>query len=250
MSEVFPAAGSSSFEPRAPISVESSSKHLPKACVLVQEPGPILEDHIVLYKSKAAAELVDEFQWIQDDGTLNMMALTSSPFGDFNFGSIAWCFAPDRETAEQYRRYVARRHENSETWLIRIQVPKTFLNSMSTRSLWYGPEWREYVWHCRTRTPPSSKYDSLWKTGPGSAQVIRGAICSAASRKVMKIKRDQIHELMTEQEVVMKCGTQDAKQVVFMQVDAATSLGEEANGKVHIEVFPLEAARMLKRRYH
>ena len=243
ISDVFPAAGSPSFEPTATISAASSSKHLPKACVVVQEPGPVLEDHIVLYKGKAAAEMIDEFQWIQDDGTLNMMALTSSPFGDFNFSSAAWYFTPERETAEEYRNYVARRHENSETWLIRIQVPKTFLNSLSTRSLWYGPEWREYVWHCRTRTPPPSKYDSLWKTGPGSAQIIRGAICSAVSRKVMKAKKDQIHELMTEHEVVMKCGTQNAKQVAFMQVDAATSLGEVAKGKVHIEVLPPKAAK-------
>jgi hypothetical protein len=241
ISDVFSAAGSSSFEPTATISVASSSNHLPKACVAVREPGPVFEDHIVLYKGKAAAEIVDEFQWIQDDGSLNMMALPSLPPGDFNFSSFAWYFTPDRETAEDYRKYVARRHENSETWLIRIQVPKIFLNTLSTKNLSYGPEWREYVWHCRTLTLPPSKYDSLWKTGPGSAQVIQGAICSASSKKVMKIKKGQIHELMTEQEVVMKCGTQNAVQVAFMQVDVAISLGEEAKGKVYIEVSPPEA---------
>jgi hypothetical protein len=172
-----------------------------------------------------------------------MMALTSSPFEDFNFTSGAWYFTPDRETAEDYRKYVARRHENSETWLIRIQVPKIFLNSLSTKNLWYGPEWREYLWHCRTRKLPPSKYDSLWKTGPGSTQVIQGAICSAISRKVMKIKKGQIHGLMTEQEVVMKCGTQNAVQVAFMQDDVATSLGEEVKGKVYIEVSPPEATK-------
>jgi hypothetical protein len=171
ISDVFPAAAvaTSSSEHTATINVMSSSNHLPKACVAVHEPGPVLDDHIVLYKGKAAAEMVDEFQWIQDDGTLNMMALTSSPSGDFNFSSIAWYFTPERETAEEYRKYVARRQDNSETWLIRIQVPKTFMNTMSTKSLWYGPEWRENVWHCRTLKPPPSNYDSFWKSGPGTA---------------------------------------------------------------------------------
>jgi hypothetical protein len=59
----------------------------------------------------------------------------------------------------------------------------------------------------------------------------------------MKIKKDQIHEFMTEQEVVMKRGTQNAVQVAFMQVDVATRLGEQVKGKIHIELFSPEAAK-------
>jgi hypothetical protein len=238
ISDVFPEAGSSSSQPSAKISSATSNKHLPKACVVVQEPNPVLDDHVVLYKGKSAAEMVEEFQWIQDDGTLNMMALTSSPFRDFNFGRAAWYFTPEKEIAEKYRKYVERRCENSESWLIQIQVPCAFLNGLTTKSLWYGLEWREYVWHCRTMTMPPSKYDSLWKTGPGSVQVIRGAVCSTVSNRVVKIKKDQIHQLMTEQEVVMKCGNQNANQVAFMQVDVAANLGVAVKGKIHVEVFP------------
>jgi hypothetical protein len=242
ISDVFPAVGSSSSEPTAIITLGSSSSSLPKAYVAVQEPPPLLDDHVVLYTGKAASPLVAGVQWVQDDGTLNMLALASSNFRDFNLDRAAWYFTPERETAETYRGYAARRHENSETWLIRIQVPTTFMNSLSIKNIWYGPEWREFVWHCRNTKQPPSNYDSFCNTGPGCAEVIRGSICSAISRKVMKIKKHQIHELMTEQEVVMKCGTQNAVQVAFVQKDVANRLGEQIKGKIHIEVTP----RLLK----
>ncbi|KAH8727707.1 hypothetical protein GQ44DRAFT_702856 [Phaeosphaeriaceae sp. PMI808] len=236
ISNVFPSAASSS-QPSATISSASSNRHLPKACVVVQEPAPILDDHVVLYKGKAAVEMVNEFQWIQNNGTLNMNALRSSFNGDFNHSSTAWYFTPEREIAERYRKFVARRHRISETWLIRLQVPKTFLNNLKIQPLWYGADWREYVWHCRTGEQPPSKYDLFWHTGPGNVQVIQGAICSAVSEKVMKIPKDKIHELMTQQEVVMKCGNRNASQVAFMQLDVARNLGAVVQGKIHIEVF-------------
>ncbi|KAH8722390.1 hypothetical protein GQ44DRAFT_829080 [Phaeosphaeriaceae sp. PMI808] len=234
---VLPSADSSSSQPSATISSASSSKHLPKACIVVQEPAPVLDDHVVLYKSKAAAEMIDEFQWIQDDGTLNMRALISARNGDFNLHSYVWYFTTKRETAEEYRKFIARRHENSETWLIRLQVPKKFLNNLKIQHLWYGPDWREYVWHCRTGARPPSKYDLFWQTGLGDVQVIQGAICSAVSRKVQKTAKDKIHELMTQQEVVMKCGNQNASQVAFLQPDVVENLGVIIQGKIHIEVF-------------
>lgn len=99
----------------------------------------IVADHIVLYKGKVAAEMVDEYQWIQDGGSLNMMALQSFAFGELNFSAIAWSFTPEEETAEECRKFVARRQEISGTWLIRMQIPKAFPNGLSPKDLWNGP---------------------------------------------------------------------------------------------------------------
>ncbi|KAH8730676.1 hypothetical protein GQ44DRAFT_699677 [Phaeosphaeriaceae sp. PMI808] len=237
ISNVFPSAASSSSQPSATISSASSSGHIPKACTVVQESPPVLDDHVVLYKGKAAHEMVDEFQWIQNNGTLDMNALTSLPNGDFNYNREVWYFTTERETAEGYRKFITRRHPDSETWLIQLQVLKNFLNNLKIQPLWYGADWREYVWHCRNAEEPPSKYDSFWRVGPGNAQVIHGAICSAVSRKVKKIAKDKIHELMTQQEVVMKCGNRNASQVAFMQPNVAKDLGVVVQGKIHIEVF-------------
>ncbi|EHY61091.1 hypothetical protein ABEF92_002643 [Exophiala dermatitidis] len=142
---------------------------------------PVLPDHIVLYKGKAAPPK----PFIRDlDGSIDMAVLASSPGGDFNHNAQAHYWTPDREVAEKYRGWAARRCPYGETWVIRIQISKKFIETLNVEELWLsdyededgdgnatangqkvsGSAWKEYVWHCKNQiTPPEEKFGWLWK---------------------------------------------------------------------------------------
>ncbi|KAL2405877.1 hypothetical protein ABEF95_000829 [Exophiala dermatitidis] len=145
---------------------------------------PVLPDHIVLYKGKAAPPK----PFIRDsDGSIDMAVLASSPGGDFNHNYQAHYWTPDREVAEKYRGWAARRCPYGETWVIRMQISKKFIETLNVEELWLsdyededeedgdgnangkhvsgtGSAWKEYVWHCKSQiTPPEEKFGWLWK---------------------------------------------------------------------------------------
>ncbi|KAL2433643.1 hypothetical protein ABEF95_008346 [Exophiala dermatitidis] len=142
---------------------------------------PVLPDHIVLYKGKAAPPK----PFIRDsDGSIDMAVLASSPGGDFNHNAQAHYWTPDREVAEKYRGWAARRCPYGETWVIRMQISKKFIETLNVEELWLsdyededgdgnangkhvsgsGAAWKEYVWHCKNQiTPPEDKFGWLWR---------------------------------------------------------------------------------------
>ncbi|KAJ4525175.1 hypothetical protein HRR83_000848 [Exophiala dermatitidis] len=145
---------------------------------------PVLPDHIVLYKGKAAPPK----PFIRDsDGSIDMAVLASSPGGDFNHNAQAHYWTPDREVAEKYRGWAARRCPYGETWVIRMQISQKFIETLNVEELWLsdyededeedgdgnangkhvsgtGSAWKEYVWHCKNQiTPPEEKFGWLWK---------------------------------------------------------------------------------------
>jgi hypothetical protein len=157
----------------ATLNVMPEDHYLPKNFVTVDKPSEVLEDHYVLYKAKAATDMGD---WIQDDGSLDMSTIATHGRGDFNHVNIAWYWTPEAETAEEYRAWAARRSPWSDTWVIQIQIPKTFIDSLRQQDLWYSKDWKEYVWYCRKKRGPPEKFNSYWQAG--GAELIKGHICS------------------------------------------------------------------------
>lgn len=217
----------------ATLNMTSEDHHLPKTYVTVQAASPILPDQCVLYKAKAAAE-IGEPQWIEDDGSHDLRATSSYSGCDFNWERSAWYWTPEVETAEQYRAWSSRRCSCSDTWVIRIQILMTFINSLRQSNLWFSKDWKEYVWHCKKKLPPPAKYD-LYCQG----DLIKGHICTGVQSSVARIKKEEVQTRMTEENVLTTaCGK--ATQWAFIRYDSAMRLGMEIRGKIHIEIIAAE----------
>ena len=240
--DVFQPAASLSTEQNpqtATLNMTSEDHNLPKHYVTVQHASPVLQNHYVLYKAKAASEM-GELQWICDDGSLEMNAIASYAAGDFNHQNPAWYWTPEAETAEEYRAWAARRCPYSDTWVIRIQIPEIFINGLRQQDLWYSQNWKEYVWYCKKRMRPPPKYDLYWKAG--GADLIKGHICTGFSASVTRIKKDEVQTKMSE-ENLLTIGSSKATQWVFMQDDSVERLGREIRGKIHIEITAAKEAQ-------
>jgi hypothetical protein len=220
----------------ATLNVMSEDHYLPKNFVTADEPSEVLEDHYVLYKAKAAPEMGDP-QWIQDDGSLEMNAIATYGGGDFNHANLASYWTPDAETAEAYRAWTARRCSWSDTWVIRIQIPKTFIDSLRQQDLWYSKDWKEYVWYCRKKVEPPEKFNSYWQAG--GADLIKGHIYTGVHSSITRIKKEEVQTKITEDNV-LPISSGRATQWVFMQYDSIKRLGAEIRGKIHIEITSAE----------
>lgn len=215
----------------ASFNVDSEHFNLPAAHVALGALGPIFPDHYVLYKGKAAAEM-DCF--IEADGSINMDKISTSGGGDFNHRHSAWYFTPEFEVAEKYRVWAERRCEWSETWLIRIQVPKAMIHAMRSEELWYSPDWKEYVWYCRKKTSPPLKFNKYWLDR--SLDLMKGHICQVASTPLTRIKKEEVQSKMNEGMLLYLANGAKATQWVFLSDGSVAQLGEEMRGKVHIDI--------------
>lgn len=226
----------------ATLNMTSEDHNLPKDYVTVQNASPVLQDHYVLYKAKAAAEM-GEPQCIQDDGSLLIYAITRYSGGDFNYASAALYLTPEAETAEAYRAWTARRCPYSDTWVIRIQIPMTFIHCLRQQDLWYSKNWKEYVWYCRKEMKPPAKYKSYWYSG--GADLIKGHICTGVQDLVTRIKKKEVQTEVSE-ENVLRTGSIKATQWVFMHYNTIERLEEEIRGNIHIEI---TAAEHVQKKY-
>lgn len=210
--------------PRGAFSTSSEDHNLPKTCITVQSASPVLQDHYILYKAKAASEMEE---WIQDDGSLDM-TVRSFPGRDFNYTDMAAYWTPERETAETYRTWTERRCPWSDTWLIQIQLPATFFHSLRQQELWFSPNWKEYVWHCKKWMRPPAKFDSY-----SGADLIKGHICTGAGTSIARVRKEDIQSSMSEDNLVM-ISSGRATQWAIMQRSVNERMGIE--GKIHIDI--------------
>lgn len=210
---------------------------MPSTFVSVQEKPDVLPDHYLLYKGKAVAEINADNPLILNDGSVNMASLESLKGGDFNEQEGAWYFSKEPETAERYRAWAAERCWWSQTWLIQIQVPRSFVDSLRKEQLWYGHDWKEYVFYCRrglNAGPMPAKFDKLWK--PGGAQIIEGHVCGKSPNSVPRINRHDVQERLGE-DTLLKIGDgRKATQTVFMVKEDVSRMGELFRGKIHIDL--------------
>lgn len=85
--------------------------------------------------------------WIDiDNGQVNIHGLRTYPGGDFNHRSNAYYWTLEKATAEQYHHYASERCKWSDIWMIRVEVKKSFINSLRSKELWFSRDWKEYVW--------------------------------------------------------------------------------------------------------
>lgn len=242
---VFEPASSSSFT-QLPLNVSVSSNIsiegniLPSTYVAIQSTPAALPDHYILYKGKAVGNM-DEEAFVSEDGSINMLSVRTEVGGDFNPEMPAWYWSKELETAEQYRRWGEARCPWAATWIIQLQVPKAFIDSLRKEQLWYSPDWKEYVWYCRKSgsagTLPA-KFDKLWKAG--RAQLIEGHICARAPAVIPRIKKEEVQEKILEDDAMQFAGRK-ASQSVFMNVEVVQRLALVVLGKVHIEIYPAVA---------
>lgn len=216
------------------INMTTNDHNLPESFVALDTQGPILPDHVVLYKGKAATGMPTQ-PFIESDGSLNMAALASHGGGDFDFSDPAWYWTPEKEVAELYRQWAEARCTYSETWLIRIQLSPSFINSLNFSELWFSANWKEYVWYCKKQKLPPAKFDSL--CGQMGADVIRGPICTGVAARITRIDQSAVQQMITE-DFLLRVPSSGAKatQWAFMKRRDAERLGQEIRGKVHIDI--------------
>ncbi|KAF3766123.1 hypothetical protein M406DRAFT_351339 [Cryphonectria parasitica EP155] len=227
---------SSSAQTQRPVTTEPrylDRVQLPEGCVYDEGSYTVLPDHYVLYKAQASCEVGRYF--LQAAGNVGIKSIARSSGGDFNYVNDAWYFTLEQATAEEYRAWAALRCPKSETWIIRIQVPKTFIASLRMEYLWYGADWKNYVWHCKQKFIPPQRFDRLWQ----NTDLIKGHICSALPSKIERISREDIQDSMTPDSVLkLPNSRQKCTQWAFMHVSVAMRLAEEIQGKVQIEITP------------
>jgi len=214
-----------------PLQYEGQSVSMSQISTTVDHAPPIPPDCQVLYKGKSPAEMVEE-DLFRANGNIDMGAIESAKGGDFNAKSAAWHFSPEHETAELYRGFAARRCGWSETWIIRILVPHTFLETLRKEHLYYGRDWKEFVWLSRKNIPDfPSKFSNLT-----SAELIIGHISKSLDNMIRRIKQSDVQEKINEGHVMTITGGKST-QWAFTKEDAANRLGREIKGKIHIDVY-------------
>jgi len=210
------------------LSASSTDPNLLKYCSVVQSAPIPLAYHTILYKGKAAHETI-EADFIQEGGILNVNVLATHAGGDFNHAQLALYWTEEEETAELYRSWAMRRCPSSETWLIMIQVPNQFLQSLRKQQLWYSMDWKEYIWHCKKCMAPPTKFDELWRR----TDILRGHICTGVH--LTRIKEEHLRDQINE-DLVLKVSGRKAMQCVFMQQESIQRMADVKKGKVHIEI--------------
>jgi hypothetical protein len=181
---------------------------------------------------------MSEDSFVREDGSINMGLLRTMPGGDFNHDKLVWYWTKEEATAEEYRQWSEIRCHWAETWIIQIQVPKTFIDNLCKQTLWYSPDWKEYVWYCRkgeSAGDSPAKFDRLWKDG--QAQLVEGHVCMRAPTIIPKIKKEEVQEKISEEDLLY-IGDRKATQSVFMDAGVVKQLGILVRGKVCIDIHP------------
>ncbi|KAF7880100.1 uncharacterized protein EAF02_007737 [Botrytis sinoallii] len=110
---------------------------------IVQTPPQDRPGFVTLYKGKSTGfDYQKPTTLIEENGNLNMQFLATYTGGEFNGQNLAWYWTREKETAECYRQWAATYDVHGETWIMQIQVPETFLQSVKIERLWYGYDWK------------------------------------------------------------------------------------------------------------
>ena len=212
-----------------------SEHELPERLLVVSEPI-LLPGHTMLYKGKYSAELVEPPSVsFLDDGRLAMDRLWSWKGGDFNHNELGHYWTPDKACAERYRTDAAARMPFAETWLIHIQVPDSFLQSLGVQNIWWGEDYRQFVWlnHRKLQTDlpfPTAlqKYET--------ANCVKGHV-TFRNREVPNLKKEHVQTGFREQWLLVIDGRKQ-EQLCFKGNNVVLALSSQCQGKVHVEVHP------------
>ncbi|KAF2012744.1 hypothetical protein BU24DRAFT_395869 [Aaosphaeria arxii CBS 175.79] len=185
----------------------------------------------VLYKGRAHEE--EHYRsFISETGELDFSVIRIWEGGDFNPWDDAVYFATDRETAEMYRGYAALRCKHSETMIIRLLVPDTFVASLDKEEILYSEDWKTCVWAGRKGCDSlPSKFDDFY-----DAELVVGHVSKATSEIFNEMKLGDVQERVSEGHVLI-ISSGKAVQWAFLGKDVRKRLGAEVKGRIHIDVF-------------
>ncbi|RMD44710.1 hypothetical protein DV735_g444, partial [Chaetothyriales sp. CBS 134920] len=194
-----------------------------------------LPGHTTLYTTHTIASMSNDGAWMDEDGTLIIRRLLTAG-ADFNYPHPGLYLTESRQVAEEYRAWTARRSPWSETMLIRIQVPDSFLSSLTTHELWYSADWKKYVWACK-----NSRYDHLLGKFDHlmSADLIRGHSFTGIDRSIKQHPWEEIdvHAHITEDNVMRVPGDTEEKAIQWAFLsNRIWTLPQSIRGKVHVFV--------------
>lgn len=214
--------------------IEGLSKELPFPAAHVQVvtmPPAAFSDHYTLYKAKAAIEMES---WIESDGGVNLDAIKTYGGGDFNPRKQAYYWTLEQATAEKYFQYARDRCQYSEIWMITVQVQKSFIDSLISSELWYGHDWKEFVWYCRKKQLPPAKYEQY--CNPGSIDIIKGHVCQLKDRYITTVSSNQVQTFINEGCVMNMPNGRKSTQWAFVQDNSSARFAQEIRGKIHIDI--------------
>ncbi|KAF7872205.1 hypothetical protein EAF04_003130 [Stromatinia cepivora] len=234
-----PETSTSSTTGSAMMSMESefSGDMFPREHVtIVQTPPENREDYIIMYKGKGVGIAYQSVRTlIREAGQLNMHFMESYSGGDFNGQGAAWYWTRERETAEKYRKWAANLDPHGETWIMQIQVPESFMKSVHVECLWYGFDWKQYVWYCKKMSPRDDMPQNIHKYA--NADVLEGHICRRHPSKVPMIRKEDIQEKIKESDCLLLSHGKKATQTVFMKESGMIDRLEPLiRGNLYIEV--------------
>ncbi|KAF5875943.1 uncharacterized protein Bfra_002339 [Botrytis fragariae] len=202
---------------------------------IVQTPPQARPGFVTLYKGKSTGfDYQKPTTLIKENGNLNMQFITTYAGGDFNGQDLAWYWTREKETAEQYREWAAKYDVHGETWIMQIQVPETFLQSVKIERLWYGYDWKQYLWYCKKMTRNSDLPENLHKYA--TADVMEGHICKRHPSIVPKILKQDVQRKLTEDDCLVFGNGRNSTQTVFMNWEVVDRLEPLIRGNMYIEV--------------
>jgi hypothetical protein len=214
----------------ATVNMFPGDDNLPKTSVSIEAAPSLLVDHYTLWKGKSSAE-TNNRQLIKEDGSVNINALRSFSGDDFNGQDYAWYFTKEQETAERYRNWAALRCQYAASWLIQVQVPRVWFDTLKKQYLFYSADWKEYVWRCKKEEDIPDKFNSMLE-----ADVIEGHICTGVSTSIAGYKSHEVQTKINDSHCLRLAGGRRATQTVIMKLEAAKRLGVEIKGKMHIDI--------------
>jgi hypothetical protein len=218
----------------ATINMTTQDFHLPSAHVAILEgDAPTRPNHVLLYKGKAYWDLRGSQELIGADGSIDMSTLSTPSGGDFNSSFNAHYWTPEKDTAERYREWAARRCPGSDTCMIQIQVSNAFVERLLSAEIWFSADWKEFLWTCKRELDLPPKFDYL-----RDVDLIRGHICTGMSHMIARIAPADVQTRITRDQL-MHCPStrRPAIQWMFWKRETLNRLRDEIRGKMHIEVF-------------
>jgi hypothetical protein len=175
----------SSEEAHAATITSVNSAHLsfldPRYYKTVSCAPPIPDEYMALYKPVYASDMLNGRPNLvsSNTGDIRLASLASHHGGDFSTqGAVYWY--PEREVADRYRSWLARRCGGFrfavETWVVRILVRKDWVKGLKTKEVFFRDEgddcaWEEDIWKSR---------NGIVCTREEGVQLVRGHAFTAA----------------------------------------------------------------------
>ncbi|KAF1994998.1 hypothetical protein P154DRAFT_624273 [Amniculicola lignicola CBS 123094] len=191
-------------------------------------PEQVPEGHVVLWKGITRERLTSRGFFEQQPRSVNFLAVVSEGLSDFSSARSVLYFTPQYEIAAPYAQYVESLAivENA-TCILQLFVPNDFLNSLKTRRMEFGPDWKELVWTSRK----GREYPDSWFKDYSRQEVIVGPISKGAKAGWSRMKN---WKDISRDNVLHLANGEMGTQLVFMKDRHRRLLAAAVENKIHL----------------